>query len=748
MSIKIRAFVLTLIVLTATGWSAIGLLARDTGAAAQAAAAAPTGSPTDSSAIVAGSSYHNDTSRALRAAPLRPQTGSAPGAAREAMRAPARHKDAPDAVVQSALAPAAMPAPSHNFDGIGYPGVGCNCSPPDTNGEVGGTQYVQLVNQGLQVFDKASGTSLLGPLDIGTLWGGFGGLCETNGAGDPVVLYDQLADRWLISQFAGGNTITDECVAVSSSADATGGYYRYGFHLGSNFYDYPHLGLWPDAYYMSMNVFNAAGTAYLGPQPFAFDRTKMLLGQPAGFQATANTLGDTVAPLLPADLDGAGLPPAGAPETFLRFPDLGSMDLYHYHVDWANPAASSFSRFATPPAAPFTTLCPITTNCVPQAGTTIKLDGIGDRLMFRLAYRKFADGQESLVGNYTVSSNNTAGIRWFELRNPTNGPVTVFQQSTYQPDGTWRWMGSAAMDRQGNLALGFSAAAAGTYPQIRYAGRLAGDPLNTLAQGEATLIAGSGAQTSGHNRWGDYSDLTVDPSDDCTFWYTTEYYQTTAPVAWKTRIGSFKFPNCAPEPTVTATPAAPTATPTACAAGVFSDVPATAYFAQAVGYLASHSVISGYSDCTFRPYTQTTRGQMTKIVVLGFNLPITTAGGPHFSDVAPGDVFYPFIETAVNRGIVSGYSDGTFRPSAFVSRGQLAKIVVGAAAWALVTPARARFSDVPVGSTFSPYVETAYCHAVLDGYSDGTFLPAANAFRGQVAKIVYLSLNGGPDCSR
>ena len=515
------------------------------------------------------------------------------------MRGPARHKDGSDLLVQSALAPAAMPAPIRNFDGIGYPGVGCNCSPPDTDGEVGTIQYVQLVNQGIQVFDKANGASLLGPLNIGALWGGFGGLCETNGAGDPVVLYDQLADRWLVSQFAGGNTITDECIAISSSPDATGSYYRYGFHLGSNFYDYPHLGVWPDGYYMSMNVFNSAGTAYLGPQPFAFDRAKMLMGQAGGFQTTAGTLGDTVAPLLPADLDGSLWPAAGAPETFLRFPDSGSMDLYHYHVDWGTPAASRFSHFAAPPAASFNTLCPITTSCVPQAGTTAKLDGVADRLMFRLAYRKFADGQESLVGNYTVSANGVAGIRWFELRNPTAGPVTVFQQSTYQPDGTWRWMGSAAMDRQGNLALGFSASDPGIYPQIRYAGRLAGDPLNTLAQGEATLIAGTGAQTSGRSRWGDYSDLTVDPSDDCTFWYTNEYYPTTAAVGWKTRIGSFKFPSCAPEPPTatvvppTATPAAPTASPTACTTGVFSDVPGTAYFAQAVSYLASRNVITG-----------------------------------------------------------------------------------------------------------------------------------------------------------
>ncbi len=746
MSSKIRWLFLALVMLAAAAWSA-GRLAAPTGGSTVRAAPAQGGTPSGGSMIV-GSSYHNDTSAAVRDLPARPLSSGTQQGTREAMRTPARHKDALDSVVQKQLAPAAMPAPIRNFDGIGYPGVGCNCSPPDTNGEVGTTQYVQLVNQGYQVFDKATGASLLGPLNISTIWGGFSGLCETSGQGDPVVLFDQLADRWVISQFAGGNTITDECVAVSTSADATGSYNRYGFHLGSNFYDYPHLGVWPDAYYMSMNVFNAAGTAYLGPQPFALDRAQMLAGGRADFQTTANTLGDTVAPILPADLEGSRLPPRGAPETFLRFPDTGSMDLYHYHVDWANPAASTFSRFAGPAAAPFTTLCGTTTNCVPQAGTGVKLDGIADRLMFRLAYRNFADGHESLVGNYTVSAGGVAGIRWFELRNPTNGPVTLSQESTYQPDNTWRWMGSAAMDQQGNLALGFSASSDSLSPQIRYAGRLVSDPPNTLAQGETTLIAGSGAQTSSHNRWGDYSDLTVDPTDDCTFWYTNEYYQTIANVAWKTRIGSFKFAGCAAPSTPTATAAPPTATPTACTTGVFSDVPNNAYFAQAVSYLASRNVISGYSDCTFRPYLNTTRGQLTKIVVLGFNLPINTAGGPHFSDVPPSDGFYPFIETAANRGIVSGYNDGTFRAGTFVTRGQLTKIVVGAAAWTLSRPATARFSDVPVGSTFFPYVETAYCHAVLDGYNDGTFLPNNNAFRGQVAKIVYLGLNSGPDCTR
>jgi hypothetical protein len=190
------------------------------------------------------------------------------------------------------------------------------------------------------------------------------------------------------------------------------------------------------------------------------------------------------------------------------------------------------------------------------------LDGIGDRLMFRLGYRNFGD-HESVVGNYSVSSGSVAGVRWFELRNVTSGPVTKFQESTYQPDSTWRWMGSAAMDGSGNIAIGYSASSGTIFPQIRYAGRLATDALNTLAQGENTLFAGTGSQTGTSSRWGDYSDITVDPVDDCTFWYTNEYYSTTTSFNWRTRIGSFKFPGCGGAPTPTPTPTAtPTATPT------------------------------------------------------------------------------------------------------------------------------------------------------------------------------------------
>jgi subtilisin-like proprotein convertase family protein len=497
--------------------------------------------------FLVGVSYHNDVSGALRHLALLPvqkverENNLNP-------KIPSHHVDGKDPIIQNtalrALAPN-VPSTILNFSGIGYPGVGCNCAPPDTNGSVGKTQYVQIVNEGYQVFDKASGASVMGPTGISTVWTGFGGLCETDGQGDPIVLYDRLADRWIISQFAGtGSVITDQCVAVSTTSDATGTYNRYGFHLGSNFFDYPKLGTWRDAYYMSMNVFDPV-SGYIGPQPFALDRNAMLAGNPATFISPVGPLGSGIDPILPADIDGPTLPPAGAPEIFVGFPGGGQYTTYHFHVDFGTPGNSTWTTFAAPAAAAFTSLCPNTRACVPQLGSSDNLDALGDRLMFRLPYRNFGD-HESVVGTYSVSAGGVAGVRWFELRNVTAGPVSLFQESTYQPDSTWRWLGSAAMDGAGNLAIGYSASSSSINPQIRYAARMSTDPLNTLGQGETTMIAGSGSQTGNGNRWGDYASMTVDPVDDQTFWFTSEYLSSTGG-SWQTRIGNFKL-RPAPQP--------------------------------------------------------------------------------------------------------------------------------------------------------------------------------------------------------
>jgi len=498
-----------------------------------------------------GHSRRNDISPALRTMhPVKFNRARGEAAENPSLTKGRKLHNGRDTVVQRTMPNSNMPSPILNFDGIPFPGVNCNCAPPDTNGEVGLSQYVQIVNQGFQVFDKTTGTSVFGPVNIATLWAGFGGVCE-GGFGDPVVVYDQGANRWVITQFAGTSIPTDECIAVSTGSDATGSYARYDFNLGTDFFDYPKFGVWPDAYYMGMNVFNSGGTAFLGPQPFAFDRAAMLAGNPATFVTFRDPsfFNPSSDQFMPADLDGSNPPPAGAPNPFMSTGTNATWPLYRFHVDFAVPANSTFTLGGTLTPDPFSVICG-GGSCVPQLGTADTLDTLGDRGMFRSAYRNFGD-HEALVGNMTVASGGVAGIRWFEVNNVTSGTPGFAQQSTYQPDNTWRWMGSIAMDGSGDMALGYSASDATINPQIRYAGRLASDPPGTLGQAEVHLFDGTGSQTDTVSRWGDYSDMTVDPVDDCTFWYTQEYYQTTSSFNWRTRIGNFKFPSCTTAPTGT-----------------------------------------------------------------------------------------------------------------------------------------------------------------------------------------------------
>jgi hypothetical protein len=236
--------------------------------------------------------------------------------------------------------------------------------------------------------------------------------------------------------------------------------------------------------------------------------------------------------------------------------------LFRFHVDWTNPANSTFGNNGLPnhslsSIAPFTLLCPSTRNCIAQPPpATIGLDALSGRyVMFRAQYRNFGT-HESIVFNHTVDAGSgRAGVRWYELRDPGGAP-TIFQQGTYAPaDGIHRWMGSAAMDRFGNLAVGFSASGTTVFPSIYYAGRVPSDPAGILGQGEAVLVAGGGVQNSTGSRWGDYSMMGVDPVDDCTFWYTTEYYAVTSTSGWVSRVGSFRFPNClVPDFAVSANP--------------------------------------------------------------------------------------------------------------------------------------------------------------------------------------------------
>ncbi|WP_457676866.1 carboxypeptidase regulatory-like domain-containing protein [Thiolapillus sp.] len=452
-----------------------------------------------------------------------------------------------DPVVQTSIPQdAKMPATVANFEGINnVNGV----LPPDTVGDVGPNHYVQMVNLSYQVWDK-SGNSLLGPLASNTIWSALpdGNICKTNNDGDPIVLYDQAADRWLLSQFAldfGGSNGFHECIAISQTGDPTGAFYVYDFKISdTKMNDYPHLGVWPDGYYMSINQFDASTSAWAGAGAVAFERDKMLQGLPAQliyFDDPDPALGG----MLPADWDGTTPPPAGAPNLFMQLGgDNASLDIWAFHADWTTPTNSTFTSLSSPAVAAFDpNMCGGSRTCIAQPGGTA-LDPLADRLMFRVQYRNFGT-YEAMVANHTVDAdgNDKAGVRWYELRNSGAG-WAVANQGTYAPDGDNRWMASAAMDSQGNIAIGYSVSSTSTFPSIRYTGRLVGDPANTLPQGEATLIAGGGSQSHSASRWGDYSSMNVDPVDDCTFWYTQEYYSADSSANWQTRIGSFKFPGC------------------------------------------------------------------------------------------------------------------------------------------------------------------------------------------------------------
>jgi hypothetical protein len=427
-----------------------------------------------------------------------------------------------------------------NFLGVGV-GLGnfsdC-CAPPDTNGAAGATQFVQWVNLDFAVFAKATGNLLAGPTAGNTLWSGFGGPCQTSNDGDPIAQYDKAAGRWVLAQPVFTSPFM-YCIAVSTTSDATGTYNRYAFSM-PNFPDYPKLGVWPDGYYASFNMFS--GNSFVGARACAFDRSAMLAGTAATMVCFQES--SSVASLLPSDLDGATAPPTGSPNFFLRFAS-NALNLFRFHVDFANTANSTFTGPVNIPVAAFTEACSGGA-CIPQPSTSQKLDSLADRLMYRLAYRN-RSGVESLLVNHSVfvSGNRKGqvdGVRWYEVRSP-NGTPTVFQQGTFSPNATSRWMGSIAMDKVGNIAVGYSASSKTVFPSIFFTGRVPTDPLGTL-QSENNIQNGAGSQLSNLSRWGDYSSISVDPVDDCTFWYTNEYLMNNGTFNWSTRIASFKFPSC------------------------------------------------------------------------------------------------------------------------------------------------------------------------------------------------------------
>ena len=397
--------------------------------------------------------------------------------------------------------------PVQNFEGIGnISGV----YPPDTQGDVGPNNYVQVVNLNFEIWNK-TGTSLYGPVALSTIWQGIPAPWNNTNNGDPVVLYDQAANRWIISQFSLPNSSQyAELVAISQTADPTGAWYRYVFQFGTKMPDYPKLGVWPDGYYLSANQF-ISDSGWGGVAACALERSKMLTGDSTARMIYFD-LGYASDPssMLPSDWDGTIAPGANEPNYFSYFNDWSSLTqqylkLWEFHVDWDNTANSTFSEGFSLVTAPFnSSLCnAIRGRCIPQPGTSIQLESLSDRLMFRLQYRNFGTYQ-TMVTNHTVNVDGSghAGIRWYELRNTGSG-WTIYQQGTFAPDSSERWMGSIAMNSHGDIALGYSVSDnIATYPTIRYTGRLAGDPLGQMTTGEQTIINGSGSQTGSAARWG------------------------------------------------------------------------------------------------------------------------------------------------------------------------------------------------------------------------------------------------------
>jgi Divergent InlB B-repeat domain len=506
------------------------------------------------------------------------------------------------------LAP--MPSPSMNFPGLSFTtsvtgGTAGAGWPPDTNGDVGPTYYIQAVNDAWAIFSKSTG-SMVAAFTENQLWSGagVGTPCNANNFGDPVVMHDGLADRWILTNFAfsvsGGNPVAPfyQCVAVSKTSDpVAGGWYLYAVQIDTGgtgappagtLNDYPKFGLWTDCLYMGANGFTASSGAYAGAIFAAFDRTALFAGSALtssnssiGFISNAN---DPFT-MIPANLLGtsvASQPPSGTSEYFVSESNIAfNFEVRKFQAGaTACGTGSSLSAETDVSQATYgypANVAGTTTNIVSQPSVTRKLDSLGDRLMQRVAYRRVGSTESLWVVHTTcgtgqsaagtcISNTTTTQPQWAQI-DVTGGVIstTPVQQQIYTPDTTlYRWMGSLAVDQQGNMAVGYSTSSGSSpnFPSLAYSGRLASDPLNNLPQTEVQLAAGLGSQNGCGtgctvSRWGDYSAMTIDPSDDCTFWYTNEYYATATHATnarWDTQIGSFKFSSCGSVVTHTVTP--------------------------------------------------------------------------------------------------------------------------------------------------------------------------------------------------
>jgi len=445
-----------------------------------------------------------------------------------------------DTVAQDVYLPVVHTRKVLSFDAIrqdlGNPEV------PDSNGAVGVGQFVEITNTMYAVYDKATGKSVLPPTSTRTIFVGFGKRCENSWAIDPVVLWDKLANRWLVSFFNNQGGAYALCIAVSTSSDATGTYSRYEYDYDT-LPDYPKYAVWPDAYY---------GTTDLGgypAEPCAYDRKAMLAGKRA---AAICFTPNNVISLLPSDLDGSTKPPKGAPNHYLQLGNSTNLlQEFDFHVDFVHPRKSRFTGPHNITVPTYALACGGWGFCIPQPSPGEVVEGIGDRLMFRLAYRNFGTHESMVVAHNVTPGPRSSGLsatRWYELRaTPPGSGFALYQAGTFQDKSDSLWMGSAAMDKQGNIALGMSVSSTTRDPSIWYTGRVPGDPLGKMEAPQVAKI-GSAVEVGDDMRWGDYSSMSIDPSDDCTFWYSQEYYNKkyggNSSGDWDTHVFAFKFNSC------------------------------------------------------------------------------------------------------------------------------------------------------------------------------------------------------------
>lgn len=490
--------------------------------------------------------------------------------------------------------------------GVGFKGpqgTSRQRNPSDNSLAVGPNHIVQIINTRMAIFTKEgekyneTGKPLYGPVQTRNVFRGFGGTCEQQNNGDAVVRYDQLADRWLIvmpifssigpeverplptpgkTRVSLRRQLEDigtakalyepplekskrkpwperpeaeedgsyaMCYAVSTSSDPMGSYYRYEL-VRQLFPDYPRPAVWPDGYYVP----TSAGDDVIKKQACVVQRSKMLKGEPAAEQCVVI---DGVNFLNNADLLGEQRPPKGAPNIMMAaggeqlHGDFEDNQIYtwKYHVDWEHPAKTEVRGPEKIDVAPYHYLCDgQLTRCVPQPGTDQHLDSQGDKIMSRLVYRRLGD-QESIVGVHSVNTSlGGGGVRWYEFRLDQQRNVQLYQQGTYAPDSLYRWLGSPAIDKNGNIGIGYSFGGTPHYAGQRFAGRMAGDPKGKLTLHEQVLVKGKDAQRN-TLRWQDYTQTAVDPNDDCTIWYVGDYYKKNA-TSYSTKIGAFRLPGC------------------------------------------------------------------------------------------------------------------------------------------------------------------------------------------------------------